>query len=71
MAPSSAATTLAGAAADALTPHGSAASRPLPGGFGPKVNSSLSHRHLDLVLHGMRAAAQQPPELSGSALTSW
>jgi hypothetical protein len=46
-------------------------SRPLPSGFGPKVNSSLSHRHLDLVLHGMRAAAQQPPELSGSALTSW
>jgi hypothetical protein len=41
-------------------------SRPLPSGFGPKVNSSLSHRHLDLVLHGMRAAAQQHPDPSAA-----
>jgi len=44
-------------------------SRPLPGGFAPEINSGLSHRHLDLVLDGLRVAAQQPAQLSGPALT--
>jgi len=44
-------------------------SRPLPGGFAPGIDSGLSHRHLDLVLDGLRATARQPAQLSGPALT--
>jgi AcrR family transcriptional regulator len=43
--------------------------RPLPGAFPPEVNRGLGHRHLDLVLDGLRPAAQQPAQLSGPALT--
>jgi AcrR family transcriptional regulator len=44
-------------------------SRPLPGGLAPGIDSGLSHRHLDLVLDGLRATARQPAQLSGPALT--
>ena len=44
-------------------------SRPLPGGFPAEVNAGLSHRHLDLLIDGLRAAAQQPAQLTGPALT--
>ncbi|HEY3036548.1 MAG TPA: helix-turn-helix domain-containing protein [Streptosporangiaceae bacterium] len=43
-------------------------SRPLPGGFPPETNAKLSHRHLDLVIDGLRATARQPARLSGPAL---
>jgi AcrR family transcriptional regulator len=43
-------------------------SRPLPGGFAPETNARLSHRHLDLVIDGLRATARQPAQLSGPAL---
>jgi AcrR family transcriptional regulator len=43
-------------------------SRPLPGGFPPETNARLSHRHLDLVIDGLRATARQPALLSGPAL---
>ena len=44
-------------------------SRPLPGGFPPETNNSLSHRHLDLLIDGLRATARQPAQLGGPALT--
>ena len=44
-------------------------SRPLPGGFPPETNNSLSHRHLDLLIDGLRATARQPAQLAGPALT--
>ena len=44
-------------------------SRPLPGGFPPEINYRLSHRHLNLVIDGLRATARQPAELGGPALT--
>lgn len=43
-------------------------SRPLPGGFSPQTNARLSHRHLELVIDGLRATARQPAQLSGPAL---
>jgi AcrR family transcriptional regulator len=43
-------------------------SRPLPGGLPPQTNARLSHRHLDLVIDGLRAAARTPAPLSGPAL---
>jgi AcrR family transcriptional regulator len=44
-------------------------SRPLPGGFPPDINHSLSHRHLDLLIDGLRTTARQPAQLGGPALT--
>lgn len=44
-------------------------SRPLPGGFPREVNDSLSHRHLDLLIDGLRPAARQPAGLGGPVLT--
>jgi AcrR family transcriptional regulator len=44
-------------------------SRPLPGGFPPGTNTSLSHRHLDLLIDGLRTTARQPAHLAGPALT--
>lgn len=44
-------------------------SRPLPGGFPPEIHYRLSHRHLSLVIDGLRATARQPAELDGPALT--
>lgn len=44
-------------------------SRPLAGGFPAEVQHRLSHRHLSLVIDGLRATARQPAELGGPALT--
>jgi AcrR family transcriptional regulator len=44
-------------------------SRPLPGGFPAETNHSLSHRHLDLLIDGLRTTARQPAQLGGPALT--
>jgi AcrR family transcriptional regulator len=44
-------------------------SRPLPGGFPRKVNDGLSHRHLDLLIDGLRPAGQQAEPLVGPAVT--
>jgi len=44
-------------------------SRPLPGGFPADVQHRLGHRHLNLVIDGLRATARQPAELGGPALT--
>jgi hypothetical protein len=43
-------------------------SRPLPG-LPSEVHYRLSHRHLNLVIDGLRATARQPAELGGPALT--
>lgn len=43
-------------------------SRPFPGTFSPEVNASLAHRHLDLLIGGLRATAEHPVSLSGPAL---
>ncbi len=44
-------------------------SRPLPGGFSRETNDSLSHRHLDLLIDGLRPATGQPAPLGGPAMT--
>jgi hypothetical protein len=44
-------------------------SRPLPGGFSRETNDSLSHRHLDLLIDGLRPATAQPAPLGGPAMT--
>jgi AcrR family transcriptional regulator len=44
-------------------------SRPLPGGFPRETNDRLSHRHLDLMIDGLRASAQRPAQLGGPAMT--
>jgi len=44
-------------------------SRPLLGGFPPETNNNLSHRHLDLLIDGLRSTARQPAQLGGPALT--
>jgi AcrR family transcriptional regulator len=44
-------------------------SRPLPGEFPPEVDRRLSHRHLALVIDGLRATAGQSAGLGGPALT--
>src|SRR5215470_2214020 len=43
-------------------------SRPLAG-FPPEIQYGLSHRHLNLLIDGLRATARQPAELGGPALT--
>jgi AcrR family transcriptional regulator len=42
--------------------------RPLPGPFPAEMNNSLSHRHLTLLIDGLRPAAREPI-LPGPALT--
>jgi AcrR family transcriptional regulator len=42
--------------------------RPLPGPFPPETNNGLSHRHLDLLIDGLRPAVREPA-LPGPALT--
>lgn len=42
--------------------------RPLPGPFPPEVNNGLSHRHLALLIDGLRPAAREPM-LPGPALS--
>jgi AcrR family transcriptional regulator len=40
-------------------------SRPLPGPFPPELNRRLAHRHLDLLLDGLRSSASTSVPLSG------
>jgi len=44
-------------------------SRPLPGGMPREINDGLSHRHLDLLIDGLRAAAAPSAQLGGPAMT--
>jgi AcrR family transcriptional regulator len=44
-------------------------SRPLAGGFARGTNAGLSHRHLEVVLAGLRPPAQEAAPLPGPALT--
>jgi AcrR family transcriptional regulator len=44
-------------------------SRPLPGTFTRQQNDELAHRHLDLLVDGLRAAASGPSPLPGPALS--
>jgi AcrR family transcriptional regulator len=43
--------------------------RPLPGGCPLETNNNLSHRHLNLLIDGLRATVRQPAQLGGPALT--
>jgi AcrR family transcriptional regulator len=44
-------------------------SRPLPGPFPPELNRRLAHRHLDLLLDGLRSSASTGVPLSGPEMT--
>jgi AcrR family transcriptional regulator len=44
-------------------------SRPLPGAFSKELNDSLAHRHLDLLINGLRAAGRADEQVEGPALT--
>jgi AcrR family transcriptional regulator len=44
-------------------------SRPLPGPFPRVLDDALAHRHLDLLLDGLRAASNRPRTLPGPALS--
>jgi AcrR family transcriptional regulator len=43
--------------------------RPLPGPFPPEVERGLAHRHLDLLLAGLRTSNPSTVALSGPAMT--
>ena len=43
--------------------------RPLPGGFSPEVDKRLAHRHLDLLLDGLRSSAHRGTPLPDPAMT--
>jgi AcrR family transcriptional regulator len=43
--------------------------RPLPGPFPPEANRQLAHRHLNLVLDGLRSQAAPGAPLAGPAMT--
>lgn len=44
-------------------------SRPLPGPFPEDVNARLAHRHLDLMIGGLRARPGRPARISGPRMT--
>jgi len=44
-------------------------SRPLPGPFSREMNDRLSHRHLDLLINGLRADGQAAAPVAGPALS--
>ncbi len=44
-------------------------SRPLPGPFSDDLNASLGHRHLDLVVQGLRTRPGRPAKIGGPALS--
>lgn len=44
-------------------------SRPLPGPFSREVNDQLGHRHLDLLINGLRATPDPSAEIQGPAMT--
>jgi AcrR family transcriptional regulator len=43
--------------------------RPLPGGFSPEDDNRLAHRHLDLLLDGLRSSAYRGEPLPEPAMT--
>ncbi|MFD0690661.1 TetR/AcrR family transcriptional regulator [Actinomadura fibrosa] len=43
-------------------------SRPLPGSFSPELNGRLGHRHLDLLVNGLRPAPHGAAGIEGPAL---
>jgi AcrR family transcriptional regulator len=43
--------------------------RPLPGSFTRELNDRLGHRHLDLLINGLRNVADRPADIEGPALT--
>jgi hypothetical protein len=44
-------------------------SRPLPGPLPRELVEELAHRHLDLIIDGLRATAAAPGALGGPALS--
>lgn len=44
-------------------------SRPLPGPFPADLNASLAHRHLDLMIGGLRARPGRPARISGPRMS--
>jgi AcrR family transcriptional regulator len=44
-------------------------SRPLPGPFSREMNDQLAHRHLDLLINGLRATPDGTAEIQGPAMT--
>jgi AcrR family transcriptional regulator len=44
-------------------------SRPLPGSFPPDLNASLGHRHLDLIINGLRSRPGRPAKIGGPAMS--
>lgn len=44
-------------------------SRPLPGPFEREQNDKLAHRHLDLLLEGLRPRAGRPAAITGPAMS--
>jgi AcrR family transcriptional regulator len=44
-------------------------SRPLPGSFPPALDASLAHRHLELLLDGLRRSGSTQPTLPGPAMS--
>jgi AcrR family transcriptional regulator len=44
-------------------------SRPLPGPFSRELNDQLGHRHLDLLINGLRATPGSSAEIQGPAMT--
>ncbi|MEP6665565.1 MAG: helix-turn-helix domain-containing protein [Nocardioidaceae bacterium] len=43
--------------------------RPLPGPIPPELNDELAHRHLDLLVAGLRSSTGERPTLPGPALS--
>jgi AcrR family transcriptional regulator len=44
-------------------------SRPLPGRIAPELTAELAHRHLDLLINGLRPATAAPTALGGPGLS--
>lgn len=44
-------------------------SRPLPGAFTREQTDQLGHRHLDLLVHGLRPTPQEPGPVGGRTIT--
>lgn len=44
-------------------------SRPLPGPFARELNDQLGHRHLDLLINGLRVTPDDTAHIAGPALT--
>jgi AcrR family transcriptional regulator len=44
-------------------------SRPLPGAFSRELNDQLGHRHLDLLINGLRATPDPAATIDGPAMT--